>query len=67
MPKLTHPTRAYESGTRQPPLIALLQYARATGVPVEVLIDDEQELPENLPVGTTTWIMKQGQLRQQRR
>jgi hypothetical protein len=45
----------------------LLQYARVASVPVEVLIDDEQDLPDKLPSGTTTWIIKQGQLRQQRR
>lgn len=56
----------YESGKREPPLIVLLRYAQAAGVPVEVLIDDEQDLPERLPVGTA-WIMKDGQLRQQRR
>ena len=55
----------YESGKREPPLTVLLQYARAAGVPVEVLIDDEQDLPKHLPAGTTTWIMKRGQLRQQ--
>jgi hypothetical protein len=27
----------------------LLQYARAAGVPTEVLIDDDLDLPENLP------------------
>ncbi len=57
----------YESGTREPPLVVLLQYARVASVPVEVLIDDEQDLPDKLPSGTTTWIIKQGQLRQQRR
>lgn len=57
----------YESGKREPPLTVLLQYARAAGVPVEVLIDDEQDLPEHLTAGTTTWIMKRGQLWQQRR
>lgn len=57
----------YESGKREPPLTVLLQYARAAGVPVEVLIDDEYELPEHLPTDTTTWIMKRGKVWQQRR
>lgn len=57
----------YESGKREPPLTVLLQYARAAGVPVEVLIDDEQELPEHLPTGAATWVMKRGQVWQQRR
>jgi transcriptional regulator with XRE-family HTH domain len=42
----------YELGKREPPLPILLQYARVAGVPTEVLIDDELDLPENLP-GTT--------------
>jgi transcriptional regulator with XRE-family HTH domain len=39
----------YELGTREPPLAVLLQYARAANVYVEALIDDELELPENIP------------------
>ena len=42
----------YETGLREPPLQILLQYARAAGVPTEVLIDDDLDLPEKLP-GTT--------------
>lgn len=42
----------YELGKREPPLPILLQYARIAGVPTEVLIDDELDLPDNLP-GTT--------------
>lgn len=57
----------YESGKREPPLIVLLRYAQAAGVPVEVLIDDERDLPEDLPPSTTVWVMKRGQLRPQRR
>jgi transcriptional regulator with XRE-family HTH domain len=40
---------AYERGLREPPLPILLKYARVAGVYVEVLIDDELELPEKLP------------------
>lgn len=40
---------SYELGTREPPLDVLLQYARIAGVPVEVLIDDEIDLPKDLP------------------
>ena len=40
----------YEKGTREPPLLVLLQYARAAGVTVEMLIDDELDLPKKLPV-----------------
>lgn len=39
----------YEMGTREPPLDVLLRYARIAGVPVDVLIDDELELPKVLP------------------
>jgi len=56
----------YESGKREPPLAVLLQYARAAGVPVELLIDDEQDLPERLPANAT-WTMKRGQMWQQRK
>ena len=39
----------YERGLREPPLLILLAYARAVNVLVEVLIDDELDLPEPLP------------------
>jgi transcriptional regulator with XRE-family HTH domain len=39
----------YETGTGEPPLPVLLKYARLAGVCVDVLIDDEQDLPVNLP------------------
>ena len=39
----------YELGRNEPPLTILLEYARAAGVHVEALIDDELELPEKLP------------------
>jgi hypothetical protein len=40
---------AYETGSREPPLPVLLSYARMTGLCVEILIDDQLELPANLP------------------
>ncbi len=40
---------SYELGTREPPLDILLQYARIAGVPMEVLVDDEIDLPDTLP------------------
>jgi transcriptional regulator with XRE-family HTH domain len=47
---LTHASvSGYELGTREPPLPALLEYARAANVSVEALIDDELDLPERLP------------------
>jgi transcriptional regulator with XRE-family HTH domain len=39
----------YETGTGEPPLPVLLRYARVAGVCVEVLIDDELDLPAKLP------------------
>lgn len=42
---------AYELGEREPPLYVLLAYARACGGGeiLEYLIDDEMDLPENIP------------------
>ena len=42
----------YELGTREPPLPILLNYARIAGVWVDVLIDDELDLPGKLPSPT---------------
>jgi transcriptional regulator with XRE-family HTH domain len=39
----------YENGTREPPLLILLRYARVAGVYVDVLIDDDLDLPAKLP------------------
>ncbi|OLE53827.1 MAG: hypothetical protein AUG51_11090 [Acidobacteria bacterium 13_1_20CM_3_53_8] len=39
----------YELGKREPPLRILLQYARAANVTLEMLADDEMDLPEKLP------------------
>ena len=38
----------YELGTREPSLLVLLRYARIAGVAMEVLVDDELDLPERL-------------------
>jgi transcriptional regulator with XRE-family HTH domain len=40
---------AFELGTREPPLPVLLKYAQAAMVWIDVLIDDELDLPEKLP------------------
>lgn len=40
---------AFESGGREPSLLVLLAYARAAGVSVETLIDDDLNLPDRLP------------------
>lgn len=39
----------YELDKSEPTLTVLLQYARAAGVPTEVLIDDDLDLPAKLP------------------
>jgi transcriptional regulator with XRE-family HTH domain len=39
----------YELGTREPPLPVLLEYARAAGVWLDVLVDDELDLPKRMP------------------
>ena len=39
----------FESGKREPSLIILLQYARAAGICVDTLIDDDLDLPAKLP------------------
>jgi transcriptional regulator with XRE-family HTH domain len=39
----------YESGEREPPLPILLSYAQAAGVCLDVLADDELDLPAKLP------------------
>jgi len=44
-----HQISRYETGTREPPLRILLQYARVANVSTDVLIDDELDLPEKLP------------------
>jgi transcriptional regulator with XRE-family HTH domain len=39
----------YELGTREPPLPVILKYARIAGVYVDVLIDDDLDLPDHIP------------------
>ena len=39
----------YELGTREPSLPVLLRYARLAGVIMDVLVDDELDLPVRLP------------------
>ncbi len=44
-----HQISGYESGKREPPLQILLQYARVARVCLEVIVDDDLDLPANLP------------------
>jgi transcriptional regulator with XRE-family HTH domain len=39
----------YELGITEPPLPILLRYARVAGVRMEVLVDDDMDLPAKLP------------------
>jgi transcriptional regulator with XRE-family HTH domain len=39
----------FERGTTEPHLSVLLQYARAAGVHMEDIVDDDLDLPESLP------------------
>lgn len=42
----------FEQGKREPSLLLLLEYARMAGVPMDVLVDDELNLPERLSAST---------------
>ncbi len=46
-----HPAHVsgFERGEREPPLPTLLAYARLAGVCMDVLVDDESDLPDKLP------------------
>jgi transcriptional regulator with XRE-family HTH domain len=44
-----HAISKYELDKNEPPLMILLEYARLANVFVEVLIDDELDLPARLP------------------
>lgn len=39
----------YELGRNEPPLMILLEYARLANVWIDVLVDDELDLPDKLP------------------
>lgn len=42
----------FETGLREPTLMTLLAYARAANVYMEVLVDDDLDLPTKLPAPT---------------
>lgn len=49
----------FEQGKREPPLLVLLQYGRVAGVPIEVLADDDLDMPAHLPSQPDyEWAMK---------
>lgn len=39
----------YELGRREPPLMVLLEYARVANVWMDVLVNDDLDLPDKLP------------------
>jgi len=39
----------FETGKREPSLLVLLAYARLARIPMEILVDDDIELPDKLP------------------
>jgi transcriptional regulator with XRE-family HTH domain len=41
----------YELSDREPPLPVLLRYARLVGITIDILADDELDLPESLLTG----------------
>ena len=53
----------YELGKREPPLMILLEYARAANVYVEALIDDATDLPAELPSPTKSEGVKRHTIR----
>jgi transcriptional regulator with XRE-family HTH domain len=49
----------FEQGKREPPLLVLLQYSRVSGVPMEVLVDDEADVPMRLSNKSGyEWVMR---------
>lgn len=58
----------YERGTLEPTLWVLLQYARSANVYVDALIDNDLDLPEELPAGTKSeGIRSKGSFRRTRK
>lgn len=54
----------FENGVREPSLPVLLKYARLAGVSMDVLVDDELDLPQlSPPLQTSDWVMKEGKAR----
>lgn len=47
-PQPAHISR-FENGSREPSLLILLAYARLAGISIDVLVDDNIDMPERLP------------------
>lgn len=43
----------YETGDREPPLHVLLRYAQTAGICLDVIVDDELDVPAKLPTVAT--------------
>jgi transcriptional regulator with XRE-family HTH domain len=49
----------YENGVRLPSMLELLAYARAVGIPIDVIVDDKLDLPNRLPTPHGyEWVLK---------
>lgn len=49
----------YETGQREPPMLVVLRYSRVAGVPMDVLVDDDLDLPDQLSGKSGyAWVMK---------
>ncbi|HKQ06197.1 MAG TPA: helix-turn-helix transcriptional regulator [Blastocatellia bacterium] len=49
----------YELGTREPSLPVLLKYARLAGICLDVLVDDELDLPAKVPAKKIKHLIKE--------
>lgn len=58
---------AFERGVRVPPVVVLLEYARAANVLVEWLLDDKIELPEKIPAEPLPDWVRRGPVTRQHR
>lgn len=54
----------YEKDRRIPHLEVVLAYARAAGIPMELIVDDDLDLPKRLPsMPNYKWVMKRVRMR----
>jgi transcriptional regulator with XRE-family HTH domain len=52
----------FETGERVPTLQVALAYARAAGIPMELIVNDDLDLPERLPPSLDyEWVMSNGE------
>jgi len=48
----------YETGQREPSLLTLLEYSRVAGIHIEVLADDEMDLPAKLRKSDSSLLLR---------